>query len=83
MTNILTMTALERQQSPYHDYSIQKKINGMGWSPECWGLCENRGQTQQQNFHPSDRDIRPKRRTKRIEEQAANAKLTTEMTIGP
>ena len=33
-------------------------------------------------FTPSDRDIRPKRRTKWIEEQAADAKLTTEMIIG-
>ena len=47
-----TIDSLERQQKPHDDNEIKEKIIGMGWSPECWGLCANRGQTQQQNFYP-------------------------------
>ena len=54
----------------------------MGWSPECWGCARTEAKPSNKTFTPSDRDIRPKRRTKRIEEQAADAKLTTEMIIG-
>ena len=46
------------------------------------GCARTEAKPSNKTFTPSDRDIRPKRRTKQIEEQAADAKLTTEMIIG-
>ena len=54
----------------------------MGWSPECWGCARTEAKPSNKTFITSDRDIQPKRSNKRIEEQAACAKLITEMTIG-
>ena len=56
----------------------------MGWSPECWGCVRTEAKPSNKTFTPSDRDIRPKRRTKHIKEQVADldAELTIERTIG-
>ena len=50
-----------------------------------WNFDPNGDQSGKPNnktFTPADRGIWPKWRTKRIKEQAADFKLTTEMTIG-
>ena len=46
------------------------------------GCARTEAKPSKKTFTPSDRDIQPKRRTKRIEEQATDAKLATELTIG-
>ena len=56
----------------------------MEWvgSQSAGGCARTEAKPSNKTFTPSDRDIRPKRRTKRIEEQAADAKLATELAIG-
>ena len=51
-------------------------------SKSAGGCARTEAKPSNKTFTPSDRDIRPKRRTKRIEEQAADAKLATELAIG-
>ena len=54
----------------------------MDWSPECWGCTRTETKPSNKTFTLSGHDIQPNRRTKRIKEQTAVAKLATELTIG-
>ena len=54
-----------------------KKIKPMEWvgAQSAGGCVRTEAKPSNKTFTPPDRDIRPKRRTKRIKEQAADAKL--------
>ena len=60
------------------------KKKSMEWvgAQSAGGCARTEAKPSNKTFTPSDRDIRPNRRTKWIEEQAADAKLATDWTIG-
>ena len=80
MTNILTMG--QTITAWIDAYLIQEKSIEWVGAQSAGGCARTEAKPSNKTFTPSVRDIRPKRRTKWIEEQAADAKLTTEMIIG-
>ena len=61
--------------------SKKKSLEWVG-AQSAGGCARTEAKPSNKTFTPSDRDIRPKRRTKRIEEQAADAKFATDLAIG-
>ena len=64
--------------------SKQQKKQPSEWvgAPVLSTLCERKEVGRKETVTPSDRELRLRQRTKRIEDQASDAKLTTERAIG-
>jgi len=64
--------------------SKQQKKQPSEWvgAPVLSTLCERKEVGRKETVTPSDRELRLRQRTKRIEDQASDANLTTERAIG-
>ena len=61
--------------------SKKKSLEWVG-AQSAGGCARTEAKPSNKTFTPSDRDIRPNRRTKRIEDQAADAKYVSDLAIG-
>ena len=78
-----TIDTLERQRPPLMNSNNQQE-NSSEWvgAPVAPPLCERKKRGVKETVTPSDRVLRSRSRTKLDEEQATDAKKTTESAIG-